>query len=183
MHEEIIISGFGGQGVMLLGKLLAEACMEEGKNVSWLPSYGPEMRGGTANCHVVVSDRPIGSPIIVTGTVLVAMNRPSLEKFEDGLVEGGTIFINVSIVDVEPKRGDVTVYPVSANHIADELGSLKIANMVMAGALLDTKELASMDTMKDVIRENLTGRKARLVPLNLEALERGVQCAREMRQV
>ncbi|MFW6181957.1 MAG: 2-oxoacid:acceptor oxidoreductase family protein [Spirochaetota bacterium] len=175
MHEEMIIAGFGGQGIMLLGKLLAEACMEEGRNVSWLPSYGPEMRGGTANCHVIVSDEDIGSPIIVNGTLLVAMNRPSLEKFEDTLVRGGTVFLNSSIIDTNPRRGDVLVHRVRANHLADELGNLKTANMVMAGAVIGVTNLVSVEVMKSVVRENLTGKKADLVPLNLQALARGME--------
>lgn len=177
MHEEMIIAGFGGQGIMLLGKLLAEACMEEGKNVSWLPSYGPEMRGGTANCHVIVSDEDIGSPIITTSTLVVAMNRPSLDKFEGVLAPGGTLFLNSSIIEIDPGRSDLQVFRVDANHIADELGNLKIANMVMAGAVIGARNLVNPETMQEVIRQTLTGRKADLVPVNLQALDRGMECA------
>lgn len=173
MHEEIIIAGFGGQGVLLLGKLLSEAGMEEGRNVSWLPSYGPEMRGGTANVNVIISDDPVGSPIIVESTIVVAMNRPSLEKFEPTLVKNGKLFINSSIIDVEPKKKDIQVFKVPANDIANDLGNIKVANMVMAGAIIKATNCVSIETFKKVIQDVLTGKKAKLVDINLEALERG----------
>jgi 2-oxoglutarate ferredoxin oxidoreductase subunit gamma len=177
MHEELIIAGFGGQGIMLMGKLLAEACMEEGRHVSWLPSYGPEMRGGTANCHVIVSDEPVASPIIVSATLLVAMNGPSLDKFAAGLSGGGKLFVNSSIIDAKVARDDVSVHEVRANHIADSLGNLKTANMVMAGAVLKATALASLETMEGVIRESLAGRKASMIDVNIRALREGFQAA------
>lgn len=174
MHEEIIMAGFGGQGVMLLGKFVSEAAMEEGKEVSWLPSYGPEMRGGTANCHVIISDEPIASPIIVESSILIAMNRPSLEKFEKTLKEDGILFINSSIIDIEPKRNDIKVYKVPLNEIANRLGNQKIINMIMAGALIQVTKLIKFETMKNIFEENLTGSKAKFIDLNIKSLEEGM---------
>jgi 2-oxoglutarate ferredoxin oxidoreductase subunit gamma len=176
MHEEMIIAGFGGQGVMLLGKMLAEASMEDGKNVSWLPSYGPEMRGGTANFQVIISDEPVGAPVIITSTILVAMNRPSLDKFAPSIITGGKVFINSSTIDVEPGRSDLTVYKVPANAIAEELGNLKVANMVMAGAIIRATGAATEESMLRVIEESLKGKKAALIELNGKALRKGMEC-------
>ena len=134
MTNEIIISGFGGQGVMAIGKTLTEAGMKEGMEVSWLPSYGPEMRGGTANCSVVLSDESIVSPIVLEPTELIAMNLPSLLKFESLVKPGGTIFVNSSVVDKKVERTDVKAVYVDCIKIADELGNSKVANMVMLGA-------------------------------------------------
>ncbi|HQQ19650.1 MAG TPA: 2-oxoacid:acceptor oxidoreductase family protein [Exilispira sp.] len=175
MHEEIIIAGFGGQGVMLLGKFLSEAAMEENKQVSWLPSYGPEMRGGTANCHVIISDEPIASPVIVESTMLVAMNRPSLEKFQKTIKKGGALFINSSIIDIDTDRSDVIVYKIPVNDIANKIGSQKIINMVMCGAMIQAKKLVSIDTMINVFKENLTGSKEKFIDLNISALREGMK--------
>lgn len=175
MHEEIIMAGFGGQGVMLLGKFISEAAMEEGKEVSWLPSYGPEMRGGTANCHVIISDEPIASPIIIESSIVIAMNRPSLEKFEKTLKKDGILIMNSSIIDIEPKRNDIKVFKVPINEIANRLGSQKIINMVMAGALIQITKIVKFDTMKHVFEENLTGSKAKLIDLNLKSMEEGAK--------
>jgi 2-oxoglutarate ferredoxin oxidoreductase subunit gamma len=174
MHEEIIMAGFGGQGVMLLGKFISEAAMEEGKEVSWLPSYGPEMRGGTANCHVIVSDEPIASPIITESSILIAMNRPSLEKFEKTLKKDGILFINSSIIDIEPSRKDIKVYKIPLNDIANRLGSQKIINMIMAGALIAVTKIVSLETMKKVFEENLTGSKAKFIDLNIKSMDEGI---------
>ncbi|MCX8058612.1 MAG: 2-oxoacid:acceptor oxidoreductase family protein [Spirochaetes bacterium] len=175
MHEEIILAGFGGQGILLLGKLLAEAAMEEGRNVSWLPSYGPEMRGGTANANVIISDDQIGSPIIIDSTIVVAMNRPSLEKFEKTLVKDGILFMNSSIIDIEPSRKDIKVYRVPANEIASNLGNLKIANMVMAGAIIEKTKLVNLDVFINVIKENFAGKKSNLLEINIKAIEEGMR--------
>ncbi len=173
MHQEIVFAGFGGQGALLLGKLLTEAGMHEGKHVSWLPSYGPEMRGGTANCNVVISDEPVGSPIINESTMVIAMNRPSLEKFEVELKKDGVLFINSSIIDVEPKRKDVKLFKVPANEFASELGNLKVANMVMAGAVIAATNLVSEDSFKNVLKEKMVGKKAKFLDINLKAMEMG----------
>ena len=176
MTNEIIISGFGGQGVMAIGKTLCEAGMKEGKNVSWLPSYGPEMRGGTANCCVVLSDEPIVSPIVLEPTELIAMNLPSLLKFEPSVVENGTVFVNSSLIDVQPTRTDIRVAAIPANDIAAELGSAKVTNMVMLGAYMEAMKNVGTDTIKEMLVHMFTGPKAKLVDLNIEALKRGAAC-------
>jgi 2-oxoglutarate ferredoxin oxidoreductase subunit gamma len=134
MQRDVIMAGFGGQGILLIGKMLAYAGMHAGKEVSWLPSYGPEMRGGTCNCTVVISDKPVGSPVIRSPRAVVAMNLPSLEKFEPDLREGGLLLINSSLISRGPERDDVTVVEVPANEIATELGNPRGANMVALGA-------------------------------------------------
>jgi len=174
MHEELILAGFGGQGVMLLGKFLSEAAMEEGKEVSWLPSYGPEMRGGTANCHVIISDEPIASPIIAESTIVVALNRPSLEKFEKTLKKDGILFINSSIINIEPTRKDIKIYKIPLNDIANRIGTQKVINMIMAGAIIQVTKIINVETMKNVFEENLTGTKAKFIDLNIKSMSEGM---------
>ena len=176
MTNEIIISGFGGQGVMAIGKTLTEAGMKEGMEVSWLPSYGPEMRGGTANCSVVLSSEPIVSPIVLEPTELIAMNLPSLLKFESLVKPGGTIFVNSSVVDKKVERTDVKAVYVDCIKIADELGNSKVANMVMLGAYIEAMKNLSTETIKEMLVHMFTGPKAKLVDLNIEALKRGAAC-------
>ena len=176
MTNEIIISGFGGQGVMAIGKTLTEAGMKEGMEVSWLPSYGPEMRGGTANCSVVLSSDPIVSPIVLEPTELIAMNLPSLLKFESLVKPGGTIFVNSSVVDKKVERTDVKAVYVDCIKIADELGNAKVANMVMLGAYIEAMKNLSTETIKEMLVHMFTGPKAKLVDLNIEALKRGAAC-------
>ena len=176
MTNEIMIAGFGGQGGMAIGKTLAEAGMKEGKDVSWLPSYGPEMRGGTANCSVVISSEPIICPIILEPTELIAMNLPSLLKFEPTVVSGGTIFVNSSIIAEKVHRTDVKVVYVPCLDIANELGNTKVANMVMLGAYIAAMGNLGVDTIKEMLAHMFTGPKAKLVDLNIEALRRGAAC-------
>ena len=186
MKKEIIISGFGGQGVLAIGKNLVEAGLEEGLEVTWAPSYGPEMRGGTANCHVVLSDRKIGSPLVVRPTELIAMNGPSLEKFAHLVQQGGLILINSSVVREKAEQPGVrtlyipcgvrTLY-IPCGEIAEELGNPKVANMVMLGAYIGATGALHPDTVRSMIHHMFTGAKAKLVPLNLQALERGIACA------
>lgn len=176
MTHEIIISGFGGQGVMSMGKTLAEAGMKEGLSVSWLPSYGPEMRGGTANCSVVLSENEIVSPMIETPTELIVMNKPSLLKFEPLLAPGGTLLINSSIIEIKASRADVSAYYVPCLDIANELGNAKVANMAMLGAYIEATGLLRYSTIQEMLRHIFTGRKAALVDLNVEALRRGAAC-------
>ncbi len=173
MTHEIILAGFGGQGVMLMGQMLAYAGMTEGKNVSWLPSYGPEMRGGTANCTVVVSDKPVGSPLITRPGILVAMNLPSLDKFEDNVKPGGLLVYNSSLISRPPKRDDIEVLAVPANEIANELGNDRIANMVVLGALLGKKPIVENESILAALRYALPAHRHNLLPLNEQALERG----------
>ncbi|HHT86427.1 MAG TPA: 2-oxoacid:ferredoxin oxidoreductase subunit gamma [Clostridiales bacterium] len=178
MLEQNIFAGFGGQGVLLMGQLLAYAGMLEDKEVSWLPSYGPEMRGGTANCSVVVSDEPVASPIVTQATNVVAMNRPSLEKFESALLPGGNLFINSSIIDIKPKRTDINVYYVPCNDIADGLGNPKVINMVMLGAFVEVTKCVDVENIVAALSHKLGAKKADLIPLNREALKKGAEAAR-----
>ena len=176
MTHQIIMAGFGGQGVMSMGKILAEAGLKEGKNVSWLPSYGPEMRGGTANCSVIISEEPVGAPAVTEATAAIVMNRPSLDKFEKDVIPGGNLFINSSLIDKKAERTDINVYYVPANEIANDMGSGKIANMVMLGAYLKVTNAAKEDTIMEYISEVFSGKKASVVPMNKEALKRGADC-------
>ncbi len=178
MAHEIIMAGFGGQGVMAMGKILAEAALKEGKNVSWLPSYGPEMRGGTANCNVIISEEPVGAPIVTEATAAIVMNRPSLDKFEKDVVPGGALIINSSLIDQKATRDDIKVYYVPANDIANELGTGKISNMVMLGAYLAISGATKEDTIMEIITEIFSGKKASVIPLNKEALVRGAACVK-----
>ena len=175
MKKEIIISGFGGQGVMSIGKNLVEAGMEEGFFVTWAPSYGPEMRGGTANCHVGLSASPIGAPMFTHPTELIAMNAPSIEKFGDKVRSGGTVLINSSVVKEKFEREDVSTHYVPCEDIAYELGNPKVANMVMLGAYIGATKCLKKETVEKMIHEMFTGPKAKLIPLNLQALERGME--------
>ncbi len=178
MLHNIIISGFGGQGVMAMGKTLAEAGMKEGVNVSWLPSYGPEMRGGTANCNVVLSSEPVISPVVLDASELIAMNKPSLVKFEKAIVPGGMLFVNSSIIEIKAERSDITAYYVPCNDIAAELGNPKVANMVMLGAFIEATKVLKVETIREMLTHIFTGPKANLVELNIEALRRGALVVR-----
>lgn len=170
MNEKVIMAGFGGQGIMLIGQMLAYAGMYENKEVCWLPSYGPEMRGGTANCHVTVSDKPISSPIISKATSVIIMNNPSLGKFVPLLIDGGDLFINSSLVDLETGRQNVNIFKIEAN----KLGGDKSANMVMLGAYLKRHPAVSLETIKKVMDKTMQGSKARFIPMNLEAIKAGM---------
>ncbi|SDC02265.1 2-oxoglutarate ferredoxin oxidoreductase, gamma subunit [Candidatus Frackibacter sp. WG11] len=171
--EEVIMAGFGGQGVMLMGQLLTYAGMKEDKEVSWMPSYGPEMRGGTANCTVIVSKELIASPVVPNPTTAIVMNRPSLDKFESDIKEGGHLFINSSLIDKEAEREDVEVVKVPANEIANELGNSKVANMVMLGAFIAKTEVVDFDSVMDALADVLPEHRHNLLPLNEKALKRG----------
>lgn len=173
MLEQNIFAGFGGQGVLLMGQLLAYAGMLEDKEVSWLPSYGPEMRGGTANCSVVISDEPVASPVVTKASTVVAMNRPSLDKFEDAVLPGGMLFINSSIIDKKPTRTDIKVYYVPCNEIAEELGNGRVANMVMLGAYIALTKCVDIESVLDALLHKLGEKKAHLIPMNRDALNRG----------
>ena len=175
MLEQNIFAGFGGQGVLLMGQLLAYAGMLEDKEVSWLPSYGPEMRGGTANCAVVISDEPVASPVVTKATSVIAMNRPSLDKFEDAVQEGGMIFINSSIIDKKSERSDISAYYVPCNEIAEELGNPRVANMVMLGAYIEKTKCVDIENVLQALLYKLGEKKAHLIPMNREALLKGAE--------
>lgn len=168
--ERIMFSGFGGQGIMLIGELVSHAAMIEGKEVSWLPSYGPEMRGGTANCSVTISDALITSPIVSEPSILVAMNGPSLDKFEQSVIPGGYIFLNASAIDRKPVRSDIAAICVESVRIAEAIGNGKMANMVMLGALVKTTGIVSMASLESAMAQKFTGVKERFIPFNKQAL-------------
>ncbi len=172
MQNDVIMAGFGGQGILLIGKMLAYAGMHEGKEVSWLPSYGPEMRGGTCNCTVVISDRTVGSPVIQSPRAVLAMNLPSLEKFEPDLRSGGVLLVNTSLIDRTSERDDIVIVEVPANEIATELGNPRGANMVALGAYLGATGAVSVEEVEKMIRETFAA-KPKVVDVNIEALHRG----------
>lgn len=170
----VICAGFGGQGVMSMGQLLTYAGMLEGKEVSWLPSYGPEMRGGTANCAVTVSDSPVGSPLITgDATCAIVMNLPSLEKFESEVKPGGKIIVNSSLIEQKVQRDDVDVYYIQANDLASELGNPRVANMIMLGAYLKTEPAVEVDSVLEAFKKVFGPSKEKFVPLNKDALLKG----------
>ncbi len=175
MQVELVFAGFGGQGVMLMGKLLAYAGMKEGRQVCWMPSYGPEMRGGTANCTVVVSDSRIGSPIVADPAILVAMNLPSLDKFEPTVKKDGLILVNSSLIERKVGRDDCRELYVPANAIAIECGSPRSANMVMLGALLGAERIVDPELVEALIREQFAGKKPEVARINVEAFRRGLE--------
>ena len=170
MLEMNLFAGFGGQGMLLIGELLAGAGMNEGLHVSWLPSYGPEMRGGTANCSVVLSDKPIASPVITQANCVVAMNRPSLDKFEALARSGGLLIVNSSLIDSKASRDDLEVCYVPANDMAEKLGNAQVANMIILGAYLSRRPIVKIDSVLEVLRERLGERRAHLIDINRDAL-------------
>ena len=176
MYRDVIIAGFGGQGVLLAGNLLAQAGMESGLEVTFIPVYGAEMRGGTANCTVIISDEEIGSPVVVDADCVVAMNRPSLDKYENNVAPGGKLFINSSLIDQKAKRTDIEVYYIPCNEIADQLGNSRVANIVMLGAYLKKTGVVKPETLIKCLEEKLGKKKAHLIPMNEEALKKGAEC-------
>jgi 2-oxoglutarate ferredoxin oxidoreductase subunit gamma len=176
MQNEVQFAGFGGQGIMLMGQIMAQAAMHQGYEVVWIPSYGPEMRGGTAYCTVVISDRPIGSPIIRNPKHLVAMNRPSLEKFAPTVQSGGTIFINSSIISIDAGRDDVDVIKVPIIEIAKELGNVKTANIVALAAFVSRSKVVDFELLRESVKDKFASRE-KLIPLNMKALEEGQKAA------
>ena len=173
MMHEIVVAGFGGQGVMLMGQLLTEAGMNSGMSVTWLPSYGPEMRGGTANCSVMLSDAPIGSPIASQPTAAIVMNIQSFDKFEPTIQPNGLLLINSSLIDKTSARTDVRQFAIPANEIAIELGDARVANMVMLGAFLGASQALSLDSVMYALEKKLPAHRRNLLPMNRLALERG----------
>lgn len=176
--HEILVAGFGGQGVLTAGQLLAYAGNAEGKQVSWVPAYGPEQRGGTANCSVVISDQPVACPMVTEPTACIVMNQPSLEKFEPHVRPGGTLVVNTSLCTSHPTRTDITVVEVAASDLAVQLGSVKFANMVALGALLAVQPVVEIESILKALTKVLGEDKARFIPINREALQTGVEAAR-----
>lgn len=153
MLEEIIIAGFGGQGVMSMGQLIAYAGMLEGKGVSWLPSYGPEQRGGTANCAVVVSDEPVGSPLVTRPTSVIVLNNPSFDKFEPRVRPGGLLLLNSSLVVRASDRTDIKIIEISATDLANDLGNSRVANMILLGAFLECRKIVSIESVVESLKK------------------------------
>lgn len=175
MQTEIIIAGFGGQGVLFGGQLLTYAAMDENKEVTWIPSYGPEMRGGTANCTVVVSDEEIGSPMVSHPQAAIVMNLPSLDKYEPLVKAGGLLVINESMVDREPVRKDIRVVKLPANEIAEKLGDRRMANMVLLGALIANLPVLPLNAIEKALAGHLPERHKKLLPVNYDALHEGAK--------
>jgi len=178
MEQSVIFAGFGGQGVILAGKILAQAGMNHGLEVTWLPSYGPEMRGGTANCTIVLSDEPVGSPIVDEPTALVALNGPSLDKFEPTLSKTGKVIVNESLIDRKLARDDLMASYVPVNSIARDVGNARAINMVALGALVKATEAVPLDVVKSAMREMMEASgKGKFVELNEKALDEGYAAA------
>lgn len=177
MQKEIIISGFGGQGVLFAGQVIAYAAMDAGMQVTWIPSYGPEMRGGTANCTVVIADQEIGSPLVKHPPLAIALNLPSFDKYESLMSPGGTLVVNQSMVDHAAQRTDIQVIMVPANEIAEEIGNKRLTNMVVVGALLVALPEVSLDAIEVALKAHLPARHKHLLPSNYMALRRGYEAA------
>lgn len=175
MQTEILIAGFGGQGVLFAGQLMAYAGMENGKQVTWIPSYGPEMRGGTANCTVIISDDEIGSPLIRHPKVLMAFNLPSLDKYESSVAEGGLLVVNSSMIDRSTDRSNIRTVALPANDIAESLGDKRLTNMVMLGALLANQPVLSLDVLEKALANHIPERHKKLLPANIKALQKGAE--------
>jgi len=177
MQSEIIISGFGGQGVLFAGQLLAYTALDAEKHVTWIPSYGPEMRGGTAHCTVIISDKPIGSPIVRLPLAALVMNLPSFDKYESLVRSGGVLVINESLIDKKTDREDLDVVLLPATEIADELGNRRMANLVMLGGLLGKLEVLPLDGLAQALEEHIPERHRQTIPANLKALQQGYELA------
>jgi 2-oxoglutarate ferredoxin oxidoreductase subunit gamma len=183
MQTEVIFAGFGGQGVLFAGQVLAFAAMDAGHDVTWMPSYGPEMRGGTANCTVVIADEEIGSPTIKHPKAAVVMNLPSLDKFEPLVAPGGVLIVNSSLVNRDPIRTDITWVMVPAQEIAESIGPRRLLNMVMLGALVDKLPILPVNDIKESLASHLPERHKKLLPSNMAALDKGAAFARGELQV
>jgi 2-oxoglutarate ferredoxin oxidoreductase subunit gamma len=175
MQTEIMIAGFGGQGVLFAGQLMAYAAMDEGMETTWIPSYGPEMRGGTANCTVIIADEEIGSPLVRNPQAVIALNLPSLEKYEPLVKPGGVLVYNSSIIDRKPVRKDIKVVEVPANEIAEKLGDRRMTNMVCLGALLANLSVLKTEAILNAWQKHLPARMQKLLTTNQQAMEEGAK--------
>jgi len=178
MHESVIMSGFGGQGILLMGQLLCHAGMHEGLKVTWMPSYGPEMRGGTANCTVMLSSNRVGSPVIRYPVSLVAMNKPSLDRFAEAIQPKGFLVLNTSLIDHRVNRSDLTIIRVPANQIAEKVGTVQVANMAALGAYVGARRIVSLDSVLQALRRMIPEHRKELLSVNEEALRQGAEVAR-----
>ncbi len=176
MTTQLLIAGFGGQGVLFAGKFLAYKGLIEGRQLSWLPSYGPEMRGGTANCSVILSDEPVGSPIVSKPDALIVMNLPSLDKYEDSVVSGGSVFVDSTLIERKLRRDDVKAFYVPATALANELGTPSLANMIMVGKFIKETGAVSADDMEAALKKVVSARHQDMLKANLNAIKRGFEC-------
>ncbi len=179
METSIIVSGFGGQGTLFAGQLLTYAALDADKHCTWIPSYGPEMRGGTAHCTVIISDEEIGSPLVRYPDIVIAMNLPSLDKYEDKIKTGGLMIANQSLINREVMADGYTSLMIPANEIAEELGNMRITNMVMLGAMIEIAQPLPMDVLKGALEGHMPERNRKYLPLNYQALDAGAAFARE----
>ena len=179
MQTEIFLAGFGGQGIMFAGQMLAYTAMDAGREVTWIPSYGPEMRGGTANCTVVIADEEIGSPLAQFPPAVVVMNLPSLDKYESAVKPGGVLVVNASLVDRQVDRKDITWVSLPCNEMAEETGDKKLATIVATGALLELLGVLKVEEVETALKNHMPARLQKYLPLNVEALKRGAAYARE----
>ncbi len=173
MTSQILIAGFGGQGVLFAGKFLAYKALLEGKQLSWLPSYGPEMRGGTANCSVIISDEPVGSPIVSNPDALIAMNLPSFDKYEAAVVPGGKVFIDSTLIGRKAQRTDIDAYYIPATKMAADAGIPTLANMIILGKMIKETGAVSFENLKDAMKKVVSAKHAELLDINIKALETG----------
>ena len=173
MTTQILLAGFGGQGILFAGKFLAYKGLIEGKQLSWLPSYGPEMRGGTANCSVILSDEPVGSPIVSNPDVLVAMNLPSLDKYEDAVVPGGMIIVDSTLIERKVKRDDVKVFYVPSTKLAQDIGAPKLSNMILMGKVIKEAGAVSYENLEEGLKKVVPAKHADMFDINLKAIETG----------
>lgn len=180
MQTEIILAGFGGQGILFAGQLLAYAAMDSGKEVTWIPSYGPEMRGGTANCTVIIADRPIGAATVRHPQAALVFNLPSLTKYEPSVAPGGVLIVNASLINRGIERTDITGVMLPANEIAESLGDKRLTNMVMLGAMLQKQPVLPMHTIEKALDGHLPARHKHLLGKNFEALHQGAEFARQV---
>ncbi|MDR0288238.1 MAG: 2-oxoacid:acceptor oxidoreductase family protein [Clostridiales bacterium] len=172
--QEVIIAGFGGQGILSMGRMLAYAGLHDGKSVSWLPSYGPEMRGGTANCNVIISETEVGSPIISKATALIVMNQPSLEKFEKNVIPGGIIISDSDLVPVKTNRTDVSHYEIPATKIAYEMGNSTYAGIILLGKLIGETKAVSESNFEEALKSVLPQKYYHMIPDEMVALKKGI---------
>ncbi len=182
MQKEVIISGFGGQGALFAGQLLAYTALEQAYHVTWFPSYGPEMRGGTAHCTVILSDEEIGSPVVKNPTGVIVMNIPSLERYEPLVASGGYLVVNTSLVDRNPERKDIEVILVPAVEIAEELGDKRLANLVLLGALMERMGPLTIEQIGDALERHIPEHRRNLLEANIKAMAKGAELARSQPQ-
>ena len=180
MQSEIVISGFGGQGVLFAGQVLAYAAMDSGLEVTWIPSYGPEMRGGTANCTIIISKEEIGSPVVRNPQAVIVLNLPSLDKYEPLVQSNGVLIVNTSLVDREVLRKDLDLVGIPANEIAEKLGDKRLVNMVMIGALLGRMPVMPAEAVIEALKNHLPERHQHLIPANIDALHYGISYTSEV---